>query len=125
MGMFDYLELVGPNDAVLCAEGHECRSLQTKDMPYGCMMYTYYVCNGVLYKLNESDEYYGWSDFVAKQDLIGPVLFRGRVIVNAYTTCRQCKPKYINKNELYPWVEYMFEFEGGVLTCNPEPVRWG
>lgn len=121
MGMFDHLELVGAHDAILCSAGHECRSLQTKDLP-GCLMYTYYIFDGYLYRLEpESDdyEYIPFSSF--SKERARPVSLGPKVLVNAYTTCTACTPGvYPNGNKRYPWVEYIFEIDGGVVrSCTP------
>jgi hypothetical protein len=130
MGLFDYFELVGPSDWVLCYEGHECRSFQTKDLEN--LVFHYYVFDRCLYKLHEGEDYEDVSDYEYVPSVTGleivqkhralPVSLGPKATVVASARCEECKPIYITSRwegrlqALYPWVEYRFGFDGGLLT---------
>jgi hypothetical protein len=135
MGMFDRFELVGKNDAVLCAAGHEMRSLQTKDTD--CDADTYLVFDGLLYKVEQLDVEYEYTLHYKglasiQKRYAQPVSLGANASVVAYSACEECLPVLTEAEtdsfwggrliEHQPWVEYEFLFDGGHLTA-VKPLR--
>jgi hypothetical protein len=129
MGLFDTIIFAGAGDSPRCADGHQVRHFQTKQMGNG--MITYLVWEGKLYK-PELDDVGSWpgpkelarhvpeGDHLVITHELRAHPIRGRV-VDAYGTCEACPPVLVEASsgswimELSPWLEYELCFEGDRL----------
>jgi hypothetical protein len=131
MGLFDTIIFAGAGDCPRCADGHDVRHLQTKQMGNG--MVTYLVWEKKLYQ-PEPDGSGSWpapkelarhvpeGDHLVITHEMQAHPFAGRV-VDAYGTCEACLPVLVEASserggwiiELSPRVEFTLCFEGDWL----------
>lgn len=125
MGMFDTLRF-HENCAPTCADGHTCKSFQSKDLD--CKMATYYVHNNQVFSFvaSEAKNNFGYDELHQEKDKLKlirrdeAVPFPLEGTLRIYTHCGKCRPLLLAKkswggniSEEQVWLEFSLTVEAG------------